>query len=63
MEEKEEEFIAPVISRHFEAEEPTETLAPVRERPREEGGEIKNRRRHRGGRRRSGGGGTPAAEG
>ena len=33
VEEKEEEFIAPVISRHFEAEEPTETPAPVRERP------------------------------
>ena len=57
VEEKEEEFIAPVISRHFEAEEPTETPAPVRERPREEGGESKNRRRHRGGRRRSGGSG------
>ena len=57
VEEKEEEFIAPVISRHFEAEEPTETPAPVRERPREEGSESKNRRRHRGGRRRSGGSG------
>lgn len=57
VEEKEEEFIAPVISRHFEAEEPTETPAPVRERPREEGGESKSRRRHRGGRRRSGGSG------
>ena len=57
VEEKEEEFIAPVISRHFEAEEPAETPAPVRERPREEGGESKNRRRHRGGRRRSGGSG------
>ena len=55
VEEKEEEFIAPVISRHFEAEEPTETPAPVRERPREEGSESKSRRRHRGGRRRSGG--------
>ena len=57
VEEKEEEFIAPVISRHFEAEEPMETPAPVRERSREEGGESKNRRRHRGGRRRSGGSG------
>ena len=57
VEEKEEEFIAPVISRHFEAEEPAETPAPVRERPREEGSESKNRRRHRGGRRRSGGSG------
>ena len=57
VEEKEDEFIAPVISRHFEAEEPAETPAPVRERPREEGGESKNRRRHRGGRRRSGGSG------
>ena len=57
VEEKEEEFIAPVISRHFEAEEPTETPAPVRERPREEGGESKSRRRHRGGHRRSGGSG------
>ena len=57
VEEKEEEFIAPVISRHFEAEEPAETPVPVRERPREEGGESKNRRRHRGGRRRSGGSG------
>ena len=57
VEEKEEEFIAPVISRHFEAEEPTETPAPVRERPREEGSESKSRRRHRGGRRRSGGSG------
>ena len=56
VEEKEEEFIAPVISRHFEAEEPTETPAPVRERPREEGSESKSRR-HRGGRRRSGGSG------
>ena len=63
VEEKEEEFIAPVISRHFEAEEPTETPAPVRERPREEGGESKSRRRHRGGRRRSGGGSSPASEG
>ena len=41
VEEKEEEFIAPVISRHFEAEEPAETPAPVRERSREEGGESK----------------------
>ena len=57
VEEKEDEFIAPVISRHFEAEEPAETPVPVRERPREEGGESKNRRRHRGGRRRSGGSG------
>lgn len=57
VEEKEEEFIAPVISRHFEAEEPAETPTPVRERPREEGSESKNRRRHRGGRRRSGGSG------
>ena len=47
VEEKEEEFIAPVISRHFEAEEPAETPAPVRERSREEGGESKGRRRHR----------------
>ena len=62
VEEKEEEFIAPVISRHFEAEEPAETPAPVRERPREEGSESKNRRRHRGGRRRSGGN-SPASEG
>lgn len=60
VEEKEEEFIAPVISRHFEAEEPTETPAPVRERPREEGSESKSRRRHRGGRRRSGGSGEGA---
>lgn len=57
VEEKEEEFIAPVISRHFEAEEPAETPAPVRERSREEGGESKSRRRHRSGRRRSGGSG------
>ena len=57
VEEQEDDFIAPVISRHFEAEEPAETPAPVRERPREEGGESKNRRRHRGGRRRSGGSG------
>ena len=60
VEEKEEEFIAPVISRHFEAEEPMETPAPVRERPREEGSESKSRRRHRGGRRRSGGSGEGA---
>ena len=62
VEEQEDDFIAPVISRHFEAEEPAETPAPVRERPREEGGESKNRRRHRGGRRRSGGS-SPASEG
>ena len=56
VEEKENEFIAPVISRRFEPEIPVEKKpAPVQERPQEEGGDSKNRRRHRGGRRRSGG--------
>ena len=60
VEEQEDDFIAPVISRRFEPEKPAERKpAPVQERPQqqEEGGESKNRRRHRGGRRRSGGSG------
>ena len=63
VEEQEDDFIAPVISRRFEPEKPAERKpAPVQERPQqqEEGGESKNRRRHRGGRRRSGGAGEGA---
>ncbi len=57
VEEKTEEFMTPVISRHFETDGSAET-APFRERFREEGGESRNRRRHRGGRRRNGGEGA-----
>ena len=63
VEEQEDDFIAPVITRRFEPEKPAERKpAPVQERPQqqEEGGESKNRRRHRGGRRRSGGAGEGA---
>ena len=63
VEEQEDDFIAPVISRRFEPEKPAERKpAPVQERPQQqqEGGESKNRRRHRGGRRRSGGAGEGA---
>ena len=62
VEEHEDDFIAPVISRQFEPEKPTEKKpAPVQERPQEDGSESKNRRRHRGGRRRSGGTGEESA--